>query len=200
LVNRYLSTQHLVKEMEKTDLRPSDNYIVLASHMLWDLWVDASDPQYFMKATSLLELGLTNSPANWQLKLMLIRLYGVAGCGAASHHVHSSLDVKHLMLDSLGWILPRQLWASGQFNLCRQQYSATVKLYNHVNKDTADHIITAYRSGTFYQIRDIYKLRSRITKSHHYFTVDAEMKLLELLTLSPSTHSQRWTGITMLRL
>merc|ERR1719341_2162011 len=62
------------------------------------------------------------------------------------------------------------------------QINATVRLYNHVNKDTADHIITAYRSGTFYQIRDIYNLRAKITQSHHYASIDTERVFLQLLT------------------
>ena len=62
---------------------------------------------------------------------------------------------QHLMLDTLGWVLGGSLVGTGQLHLARQHYSATVKLYSQVNKDTADHIITAFRSGTFYQIRDI---------------------------------------------
>ena len=105
-----------------------------------------------------------------------------AGCGAASAGLHSALDIKHLMLDSLGWLLPRALHASANFELATDQINATVRLYNHVNKDTADHIITAYRSGTFYQIRDIYNLRAKITQSHHYASIDTERVFLQLLT------------------
>ena len=105
-----------------------------------------------------------------------------AGCGAASAGLHSALDIKHLMLDSLGWLLPRALHASANFDLATEQINATVRLYNHVNKDTADHIITAYRSGTFYQIRDIYNLRAKITQSHHYASIDTERVFLQLLT------------------
>ena len=105
-----------------------------------------------------------------------------AGCGAASARLHTALDIKHLMLDSLGWLLPRALFASANFDLAADQINATVRLYNHVNKDTADHIITAYRSGTFYQIRDIYNLRSKIAQSHHYASIDTERVFLHLMT------------------
>ena len=66
-----------------------------------------------------------------------------------------TVSSQHLMLDTLGWVLGGSLVGTGQLHLARQHYSATVKLYSQVNKDTADHIITAFRSGTFYQIRDI---------------------------------------------
>ena len=51
---------------------------------------------------------------------------------------------------ALGWVLGRQLSFSGQLGLASQHASQTGKLYYHVNKDTADHIVTAFRFGTFY--------------------------------------------------
>jgi len=197
LVEKYNSVQHIVTDMVSTDLRPPDNYLVLASHVLWDLWNMTKQGKYFIKCTALLYTGLSTSPSNWHMKLMLIKLMNIVGAGAVSHSLHSSLDIKHLMLDTLGWLLARQLQGSGQLGLASQHASQTVKLYNHVNKDTADHIITAYRSGTFYQIRDIYKLRNRIATSHHYLTMDTERQLLDLL-LETSIHTQVHREVTLL--
>jgi len=189
LVGKYKSVQHIVTDMVATDLRPSDNYLVLAAHILWDLWNTSRERKYFMQCASLMQMGLATSPSNWQMKLMLIRLMNLVGAGAVSYSLHSSLDIKHLMLDTLGWLLGRQLAFSGQLGLASQHASQTVKLYNHVNKDTADHIITAFRSGTFYQIRDIYKLRNRLATSHHFLTMETERQLLDLL-LETSIHAQ----------
>jgi len=182
LVARWRLVQPLVSDLLPTDLRPSDSYLVLAAHLLWDLWSTTGSSKHFLRATTILQMGVASSPSNWQMKLLLIRLYNSAGCGAASAGLHSALDIKHLMLDSLGWLLPRALHASANFELATDQINATVRLYNHVNKDTADHIITAYRSGTFYQIRDIYNLRAKITQSHHYASIDTERVFLQLLT------------------
>jgi N-terminal acetyltransferase B complex non-catalytic subunit len=182
LVARWRAVEPLVAGLLATDLRPSDSYLVLAAHLLWDLWQAHGATRHFLQAATVLHLGVAASPSNWQLKLLLIRLYGAAGCGSVSAVLQGDLDIKHLMLDSLGWLLPRQLWGSGHLEAAMAQLGATLRLYHHVNKDTADHIITAYRSGTFYQIRDIYRLRARITHSHHYATVDTERLLLQLLT------------------
>jgi len=189
LVNKHKSVQHIVGNMVPTDLRPSDNYLVLASHFLWDLWTSTKDATYFVQCTSVLFTGLTTSPSNWQMKLMLIRAMNIVGAGAVSYNLHSSLDIKHLMLDTLGWLLGRHLSLCGQLGLASQHANQSVKLYNHVNKDTADHIITAFRSGTFYQIRDIYKLRNRLATSHNYLSMDTERQLLDVL-IETSTHSQ----------
>ena len=40
LLDRYVISQPLVMHMIDTEIRPSDGYIVLACHLLWDKWVD----------------------------------------------------------------------------------------------------------------------------------------------------------------
>ena len=170
--------------MVSTDLRPSDEYLVLASHLLWDIWRQTTEDRFYLQCAVLLYWGLSTSPSNWQLKLMLIRLLTATGCGVWAHEVHCSLDIKHLMLDSLGWVLQHQLVQSGHAGLVMGpmgHHLHTMRLYNQVNKDTSDHIITAYRTGTFYQIRDIYNLRQKITNSYNLMSVNTENQLYILL-------------------
>ena len=183
-VTKYLAVQHLVKDMVSTDLRPSDEYLILASHLLWDIWQQTREDKFYLQCSVLLHWGLSTSPSNWQLKLMLIRLLTASGCGAWAHEVHASLDIKHLMLDSLGWVLQHQLVQCGLAGLAMGQsghHLYTMRLYNQVNKDTSDHIITAYRTGTFFQIRDIYNLKKRITNSYNLMSTNAENQLYILL-------------------
>ena len=147
-VSKYIRVQPLVKDMVSTDLRPSDEYLVLASHLLWDLWHLTREDRFLLQCAVTLHWGLASSPANWQLKLMLIRVCVATGCGGLAAEVHASLDMKHLMLDSLGWVLAHHLVQCGQAGLVTGQaglHLATMKFYTQVNKDTSDHIITAYR-------------------------------------------------------
>ena len=189
LVRKYESVQHLVENMVSTDIRPSDEYLVLASHLLWAVWLDTGLEKYFHQNISLLAWAQTSSPANWQVKLLMTRLLTSVGAAGAAHSVHAELDIKHLMLDSLGWVLDHHLTFSGLTNLASQVQNQTVKLYSQVSKDTADHIITAYRTGTFYQIRDIYNLRQRILSSYNLLTVEAERQL-SIILHETSSHSQ----------
>ena len=184
--------QHLVEDMVSTDLRPSDEYLILASHLLWDIWQNTREDKTYLQCAVLLHWGLSTSPSNWQLKLMLIRLLTASGCGGWAYEVHSSLDIKHLMLDSLGWVLQHQLVQCGLAGLAMGQsghHLYTMRLYGQVNKDTSDHIITAYRTGTFFQIRDIYNLRQRINNSYNLMSTNAENQLYILLHKTAS-HSE----------
>lgn len=42
------------------------------------------------------------------------RFCGAVGAGSICDEVHAALDIKHLMLDTLGWVLPRILAATSQ--------------------------------------------------------------------------------------
>ena len=75
LVARWRLVQPLVSDLLTTDLRPSDSYLVLAAHLLWDLWSTTGSSKHFLRATTILQMGVTSSPSNWQMKLLLIRLY-----------------------------------------------------------------------------------------------------------------------------
>ena len=194
LVRRYQSVQPLVKDMLVTDIRPSDEYLVLVSHLLWDCWKETKDDQYYIRCAVLLSWGLGLSPSNWQLKLMLTRLLTSVGCAGHAHDVYSGLDVKHLMLDSLGWVMSHQLVQAGHWALAHHVHMQTMRLYSGVTKDTSDHMITAYRTGTFYQIRDIYNLKQRILNSYHNMSTTAEYNLCTLLNKASCQAETLWNA------
>jgi len=147
----------------------------------------------------MLHWGLSLSPSNWQLKLMLTKLLTRAGCAGYAHDVHSSLDVKHLMLDSLGWVLQHQLVQCGHWALATQDHMQTMRLYSGVTKDTSDHMITAYRTGTFYQIRDIFNLKQRILNSYNNMSTTTEYNLCTLLNKA-SCHADTLENLSYLEI
>lgn len=189
LISRFNAVQPLVEDMEKTEVRPVDGYIVMAAHILWDLWQKTRLDKYFYIATVFLQHAGSLSPANAQIKFLLIRFYGLVGGAEPGYNIHATLDLKHLMLDTLGHLIPAQLMASGHFSKSAAFYSASLKVYTSVYKDTADHIIQAYRCGSFYQIREIYGLRCRVTQSQNYVSISVDRMLLDLL-VETTLHGQ----------
>ena len=74
----------LVKDAHHTETRPSDNYLILAAHILWELWTDESSSdenrdKYFWKAVVLLEYNLKLSPSNFNARFLLVKFYNQAG-------------------------------------------------------------------------------------------------------------------------
>ena len=82
-----------MKDNHHTEQRASDNYLILAAHILWELWVDpdaaarrgdssgaaAEHDKYFWKAVVLLEYTLKLSPSNFNARFLLVKFYNQAG-------------------------------------------------------------------------------------------------------------------------
>lgn len=58
-----------------------------------------------------------------------------------------------------------------------------------------DHIIHAYRYGSFEKIREFIKLRDRLSASQHYTTLTVERMLLDLLDEMSSHDQVRFIGL-----
>lgn len=73
----FLPTNFLSFETISLLDRPNDGYALLAAHLLIDTW--NNDPVVLDKCLLLLETALANSPANYHLKLLVTRVYTLAG-------------------------------------------------------------------------------------------------------------------------
>lgn len=60
-----------------TDPKPNDGYALLAAHLLLDVW--NKDLGILYRCLVLLENALAESPANYHLKLLMTRVYTLAG-------------------------------------------------------------------------------------------------------------------------
>jgi hypothetical protein len=61
-------------------------------------------------AISIAKYGLAMSPTNYQFKLLLLRLYRLAGAGDALFKMYETLDVKHVLLDTLSFLALPPCW------------------------------------------------------------------------------------------
>jgi len=180
LCDRYLATQPLVQHIVSTELRPSDGYLVLAGQLLWEKWINTKEKRFFLQACSMLRLGLLGSPSNWQLMLLLIRFVGRVGAGTLCDEIHTPLDVKNLMLDTLSWVLLRPLAAAGQVDRLHRIYCQMIRFYHHSPKETTEHIIQAYKHGNLSQICDISKLKRRLLTSYYVPLVNTDKLLIDI--------------------
>ncbi|KAG5344691.1 NAA25 acetyltransferase, partial [Acromyrmex charruanus] len=163
-----------------TDFCPADPYILLATHLLHQLWVDTNDASFLYRAMSLLEHGLQSSPVNFHIKILLVRIYLEAGLVVAADHAFTSLDVKHLQLDSLGYLHAPLLAPLGNLPLASTTLDHTAKFFIANYKDSADHLTLAYKYGSFIKIQDFVELRERLENSFHFVMTTVDKMLLDL--------------------
>jgi N-terminal acetyltransferase B complex non-catalytic subunit len=103
------------KTLLTTDQHPADDLIILAAMCLVKLsLVDGekvAEPlkstrtKYALQATVLLECAWSHSKHNFQISLLLVRLYSYLGCGSLAMRAYHRLALKQIQLDTLSYTL-----------------------------------------------------------------------------------------------
>ena len=135
LINLHKSCSQNFKDYSSTVTRPYDNYLVLAGHILWELWHETSEDKYFWTAIVNLDQALNQSPASYFLRFVLIKFLNQSGAVEVSNRIHSGLELKHVQLDSLGYVLSRHIQTCGHFHSTIGLFSSTLKFFNSNYKD-----------------------------------------------------------------
>ncbi|XP_017771958.1 PREDICTED: phagocyte signaling-impaired protein [Nicrophorus vespilloides] len=151
-----------------TDQAPADAYTLLGAHFLYDLHRMTGTSQPLLLAIVLLKYTLKNSPCNFHLKLLLLRLYHILGSGLNAQTIYDSLDIKHLQFDSMGYAHCSMLSSSGNFGLASTLFDTTVKFFITNYKDSSDHLTFSYKYGSFSKLSEFMNFQERLGCSFHY--------------------------------
>ncbi|XP_063231904.1 LOW QUALITY PROTEIN: N-alpha-acetyltransferase 25, NatB auxiliary subunit [Bacillus rossius redtenbacheri] len=189
LAARYRSGLDLGTAAQSTEFLCCDPYALLTAQLLSDLWGDTGDSSYLVQAAALLEQALALSPANYYAKLQLLRLYLLLGGGEAAVGVYDSLDVKHMQLDSLGWLLCAHIVETGVLSCTGAIYDSTLKFFSNNYKDGVDHLTYSYKFGSFMKLHEFIQFQERLNNSLHYATVTVDKMLLEVLSAPSHAHT-----------
>ena len=68
-----MCSHKLSSDYSSTVPRPYDNYLLLAGHILWEIWLQTSEDEYFWNATTQLHKAVNDSPASYNLRFLLIK-------------------------------------------------------------------------------------------------------------------------------
>ncbi|GLH12835.1 Phagocyte signaling-impaired protein [Gryllus bimaculatus] len=177
----YKKSMHLSTENLQTEFACNDPYALLAAHVLVDSYLATGHSAPLVRAAQTLEMALERSPSNFHVKLLLLRVYSVLGAGAAADAVYEMLDVKHMQLDSLGYLHCAQLAALGQLRAAAALYEITLKFFTANYKDGVDHLTYSYKFGSFLKIMEFVEFCERLNNSLHYAMTTVERMLLEVM-------------------
>ncbi|XP_058059996.1 phagocyte signaling-impaired protein [Anopheles bellator] len=161
-----------------TDMGPSDSYALLAAHIMYDrAWcLQRSEP--VVEALTLLTYLLTNSPNNFHAKLLCLQLYHRLGLIQMAHAVYESLDIKHIQLDSLGYLHCTQLVAGGFPAIAKNVYERSASFFVNEYEGYDALPKASYNFGTYSKIMEIVDFRNRLANSLHSAHVSVEALLL----------------------
>ena len=120
-----------------TVIRPYDNLLVLTSHILWEVWHETMQDKYFWMAVTDLSDALKTSPASYNLRLLLIKFLNQIGAVGAANQFHYGLELKHVQLDSMGYVLSRHIQTCGHFESAISIFSQSLKFFTSNYKDVS---------------------------------------------------------------
>lgn len=196
LATQYDNALSLGKDLQTSDLQHSDPFCVLMIHLLAE--ESTFDDVTLQTLIAILERALKRSPTNHVMKLLLINLYNIAGAVACSNILFEQLDIKHVQLDSLGYLMSTPLLAGGHYCLAVQLFSSALRFFTVNYKDvsyiietcdwltfcalqTYEFLITCYKYGSFTKVVDIIELREKLSNSLQFCASTQERMVIEVL-------------------
>lgn len=172
-----------------TDIGSSDNYALVAVYIMYDLAYKSKSSEYLIEALYLLQYVLSNGPSNFHAKLLILQIYQILGCGFGANNIFEKLDVKHIQLDSMGYLHCGQLPASGLYSIAKPLYDTTLKFFTTSYKDTIDYLAMSYKFGSFSKLQEFMDFREKLANSFHYTYTSVEALLLEIVCFSGDVRS-----------
>uniref|UniRef100_A0A1I8J890 Nuclear pore complex protein n=1 Tax=Macrostomum lignano TaxID=282301 RepID=A0A1I8J890_9PLAT len=143
---------NLLDGLRPTEVQPADDLLLLAVSLHYDAWLveDAKQSEtHLLQALYLLDEGLSGSPSNYNIMLWMIRLFIALGAWTPASNLYERLDVKQILLESVGFVLSRQVARCGLLSQGLVMLNNTAMFYKNNWRDIVEHLCTAYRIGNF---------------------------------------------------
>lgn len=195
---------HITKTLLPTDRHPADDLCILAAMCLIKLsFINGSSSieslndlsiSYILQATALLEYAWSHSKSNFQISLMLVRLYTHLGCGSLAMRAYQRLGVKQIQLDTLSYILfdrvssfhphpfSRNIHGSSQFLSPIEHFEKQQNLYRKTRDHVSKNCWLSLENGSYNSIFQIKEFDESISHS-----MSAAMSVVESRKISRLT-------------
>jgi len=157
---------------------------------------------YLLQATALLEYALTHSEPNFQMSLLLIRLYYYLGCGSMAMHAYRHLGLKQIQLDTLQYVLfdristfhphpfTHTISNSPPYRTPIECLQKQQKMYRGSREHISRNIWLSYKHGSYnsmFEIKEVSDTLSRTLSAA--MSVVESRKIFGLIPLKPETSS-----------
>ncbi|KAG8201857.1 hypothetical protein JTE90_027337 [Oedothorax gibbosus] len=181
LIERYYNALQFGSQLLSTEFQPADSYCLLAAHMLISIWEKTGDERFIAQVLVLLEQSLKNSPSNYQIKILLMKIYNTIGAVGASFTLYDSIDVKHAQQETLGYLITDPLSSAAFYTASCTVLGNSIRFYTTNYKDIVDYLLSGYKFGSFTKIPELVEFREKVNNSLQYATVTVERMVLDIL-------------------
>eukprot|EP00794_Sanderia_malayensis_P013849 gene13848-15297_t len=166
-----------------TDIQPVDILALLAAHLLLRSRElrESEDNDPVWHILLILEEASGHSPSNHEFKLLLMDVYCSLGVFGPAMKMAEELEMKYIMLDTLGYKVTRYAQPFCHYQSARSFFETTMRFFTSSQKETSEQIVAAYKYGTFRKIPEIKEFKDRLNYSIQYSLVVFERMHLEIL-------------------
>lgn len=163
------------------------NYqLCLLAYVMYDLAAQLNSSSRLVEILHLLNYLLRNSPSNFHAKLLCLQIYQMLGCTLGAHKIYQSLDIKHVQLDSLGYLHCAHLPITGIYSMVKPIHDQTLKFFTASYKDSLEYLAMCYKYGSFSKLQEFMDFRERLSNSLHYSTMSVEALIQEIVCFNGS--------------
>ncbi|KAI8921305.1 N-acetyltransferase B complex non catalytic subunit-domain-containing protein [Powellomyces hirtus] len=183
----YQRTMPLGEKFDERELQPGDDYILLGAHSLLDLYgEDRGQRQLLGDAALILEYGSARSKFNYQIKLLLIRVYFELGAHKRLLEVATTMDIKQIQHDTLSYLFTDDLEYLGCPESAMRAVVKSLTIYGSNGRETPEMIVQAFKYGTYSKIPEFIRFRDRLKKSLQYAVSQRQLYRVEILRRFPA--------------
>ncbi|GJJ73045.1 N-terminal acetyltransferase B complex non-catalytic subunit [Entomortierella parvispora] len=180
------------KDLEQTERQYGDDYSIMAAHLLIDIHKDTKSYFPLLSAVFILEHALDASKHNYQMKLVLIRVYELLGAFTCATGLYSTMGIKHVQHDTLSHFITDRASSFGLFDEALRQLYSAHEIYHSNEAETPEMILQAYKYSTFSKMQEFIEFQSRLENSLQKMIADREMIRLEFLKEDSVSRAVSW--------
>ncbi|KAI8880386.1 TPR-like protein, partial [Backusella circina FSU 941] len=176
---QYQEALPLGEGLEKTEMQYGDEFVILASHLLLDLYIQHKDTGYLIQAVTLLEMALEKSVYNFQIKLILVRLYVLLGVYLRPFEIYRTMEIKQIQFDTMVHYFSDRFTSLGCSSDLKSVFHEALSIYKSNGVETPEMLVKAYQYGTYSKIQEFIEFRRRLDTSLQQTITKIELMRLE---------------------
>ncbi|KAI9486220.1 MAG: N-acetyltransferase B complex non catalytic subunit-domain-containing protein [Benjaminiella poitrasii] len=184
---QYLDALPLGEGLKKTEMQYGDEFAILASHLLLDLYHQQKECSYLIQAISLLESALKKSIHNFQIKLILVRMYTMLGVYKRPFEIYRTMEIKQIQFDTMIHYFTDRFASLGCIDELEDILHESLLIYKSNEVETPEMLVKAYQYGTFSKIQEFIEFRRRLDTSLQHAITQIEIARLDYLHSSFQT-------------
>ncbi|KAJ3156703.1 N-alpha-acetyltransferase 25, NatB auxiliary subunit [Geranomyces michiganensis] len=184
----YRATVPLGANFDERELQPGDDYILLLAHTLLDRFAQNREQRTLLgDIAAVLEFGLARSKFNYQIKLLLIRIYVELGVHKRMYEIAQTMDIKQIQRDTLSYLFTDDLELLGCPETSLRALVTSLTIYNFNEREVLFALgLPAFKFGTYSKIPEFIRFRDRLRNSLQYNVSQRQLYRVEILRRFPA--------------